>query len=201
LPIQQTAKLKYTFFPIAIGANVAGNSRRKLLIGYTFLGLILAPLWLVSERAVFLLYPTYTVLFLAMGILTGAAFGHFSEKRIVKIIEKQGEYGNSSVNRGLAALLIVIGVLLVVPSILSIVLFVFLLNNLSAVMLITQAVQLSLLFIVSMMPTAFATQAYTVKRWEKKNQMEILYDFGLFTGRIYAAPFPPSFPPPKPEAF
>jgi hypothetical protein len=72
-------------------AKVPEKSRRKLLVYYTILWLFLAILGLASVlRSTLIVYPAFACLFLAMGILAGVAFGYFSERRHLKIIEKEG---------------------------------------------------------------------------------------------------------------
>jgi hypothetical protein len=194
-----TEKLKYTFPSIAIGGKMAGNSYSKLQLGFAVMWLVMTPLWLISQGGFFLLYPVAAFIFLAVGILIGVAVGFFSERRILKIIEKKGLYGNSSFSRTLVVLLIVIGVLLVVPSIFSIVFFSVVFFNSAAAAQLSLIIQSAFLVIIPMLPTGLATQVFTIKRWEKKNQMQILYDSGLFTMKIYPAPPAPPFPPSKPE--
>jgi hypothetical protein len=127
-------------------------------------------------------YPYYSILSLTIGIVAGVAFGYLFEKRILRIIEKKGQYGsNSSVSLG-ESLGMAIFILIIIFGI----------SARLAPFVSVKDVGLIFLFALSEIPASCVVSVRVVKQWEKKNQMKILNDTYLLAAkRIYVLPPPP----------
>ncbi len=159
--------------------TIKGAPLSYRLEGITVLTAIAGFLWLSTSANVFVYSMLLGTMIFAIGTIAGVACGYFFEQRELRMIKEKGERKLTIVTW-----LLVIGGLMVIFALL----WVFspqinLYTPQSRV--ITRVLYV---FSAPFLPAFAGTRVYVIKKWQSKNQTEILCDSGYFTARIYASP-------------